>query len=103
MAVKKTKTEEVVAEQVEIETPAIEEPVMAEERVEEKKTVTVEVDPTATEKSVRKEGNVRVRMRVDHKCNIAMVRYDLKKGETYTVPENVKKILDSRGLLAPLN
>ena len=102
MAVKKTKTEEIVAEQVEVETP-VEEIAETEEKVEDKKTATVEVDPTVTEKSVRKEGNVKIRMRVDHKCNIAMVRYDLKKGEVYTVPENVKKILDKRGFLAPLN
>ena len=104
MAVKKTKTEEIIAEQVEVETPVEEVAETEEKKVEDNKnTATVEVDPTVTEKSVRKEGNVKIRMRVDHKCNIAMVRYDLKKGEVYTVPENVKKILDKRGFLAPLN
>lgn len=101
MAVKKAKTEEVAVEVVEVETPVFETEAEVEEVVEKK--ATVEVDPTATEKSVRKEGNVRIRMREDHRCVIAMVRYDLKKGETYTVPENVKTILDDRGLLAPLN
>lgn len=100
MAVKKTKTEAEVVEQVEIETPVVE---AVEENKVEEKTLDVEVDPEATEKSVRKEGNVRIRMREDHKCCIAMVRYDLKKGQTYNVPENVKTILDKRGLLAPLN
>ena len=63
----------------------------------------IEVDPEATSKSVRKPGNVRIKMRENHKCTIATVRYDFKKGECYHVPENVKRILDEHGLLAPLN
>lgn len=74
------------------------------ETVDEVKTKDeIEVDPEATSKSVRKPGNVRIKMREDHKCTIAMVRYDFKKGECYHVPENVKRILDEHGLLAPLN
>ena len=41
-------------------------------------------------------------MRVDHKCCIAMERYDLVAGKTYVVPRNVKNILNKAGLLAPL-
>ena len=52
--------------------------------------------------SNRPNGSVKIRMRVDHKCCIAMERYDLKAGKTYTVPENVKRILNNAGLLAPL-
>lgn len=63
----------------------------------------LEVDVKANEDSVRKEGLVRVRMREDHKCIIAMEKYDLKKGQCYNVPENVKRILSEHGLLAPLN
>ena len=46
--------------------------------------------------------NVKIRMRVDHKCVIAMERYDLKAGSVYNVPANVKRILNDAGLLAPL-
>lgn len=80
---------------VEVETPEVEIP---EVEVEEPK---VEVDTKATE-TKRTEGTVKIRMRVDHKCCIAMERYDLKEGKTYIVPENVKTILNKAGLLAPL-
>lgn len=63
---------------------------------------TVEVNTDAITSSVRKEGNVRIRMREDHRCFIGGSRYNLIKGHTYDVPENVKTILDKRGLLAPL-
>lgn len=46
--------------------------------------------------------NVKIRMRVDHRCSIGTVRYDLKAGKTYNVPENVKRILNDAGLLSPL-
>ena len=63
----------------------------------------IEVD---TEAITVKEDNqpkiARIRMRVDHKCCVAMERYDLKAGKTYNVPENVKDILNKAGLLAPL-
>lgn len=100
MAVKKKVAEEVV------ETVEVELSTEAKENVKSEAVdiaSEVEVDVTATEKSVRKEGNVKIRMREDHRCTIAMVRYDLKKGQSYNVPENVKRILGERGLLAPLN
>lgn len=86
-------TEEQVEEAVEVE---IEIPTKVE--VEEPK-VDVEVNTQSTN---RPSGNAKIRMRVDHKCCIAMERYDLKAGKTYTVPENVKRILNKAGLLAPL-
>lgn len=49
-----------------------------------------------------KEQNVRVRLRVNHRCCIAMERYDFKAGQTYVVPPNVKRILSERGLLSAL-
>ena len=94
-----------VEEQVEVEdtveTPEVEIP---EVDVEEKKEdePKVEVDQTAPDTANRPNGKVKIRMRVDHKCCIAMERYDLKAGKTYTVPENVKKVLNKAGLLAPL-
>ncbi len=109
MAVKKSKKEEAVEvtvdvkeegvevtpEVVEVETPQVE--------VEEPKQ-DVEVDAKVAEvkASDRPKGTVKIRMRVDHKCCIAMERYDLKAGKVYTVPENVKNILNKAGLLAPL-
>lgn len=93
-----------VEEQVEVEdtveTPEVEIPeVDVEEKKDEPK---VEVDQTAPDTANRPNGKVKIRMRVDHKCTIAMERYDLKAGKTYTVPENVKRILNNAGLLAPL-
>ena len=49
-----------------------------------------------------KQEKVRIRMREDHQCTIAMVRYSFKKGRCYDVPPNVKNILNKRGLLDPL-
>ena len=127
MAVKKANkaTEDVKVETPEVETPeveveAVETPVeqhvevedtvetpeveIPEVDVEEKKEdePKVEVDQTAPDTANRPNGKVKIRMRVDHKCTIAMERYDLKAGKTYTVPENVKRILNNAGLLAPL-
>ena len=91
MAVKKAK--EVVEETpvVEVEVPEVE--VVAEPEVE------VVAQPV---KAKRPEGNVKICMRVDHKCTVAMEVYDLKQGKVYNVPENVKRILNDAGLLAPL-
>ena len=82
--------------------------------VEVKETVEVEIPETPVADVVvdtesakvntgnKPNGNVKIRMRTDHKCCIAMERYDLKAGKTYVVPENVKRILNKAGLLAPL-
>lgn len=108
MAVKKSKNVEDVVVEVANPVETVDEvinsavdAVDAVETVETKEEI--EVDPEAVSKSVRKPGNVRIKMRENHKCTIAMVRYDFKKGECYHVPENVKRILDEHGLLAPLN
>ena len=104
MAVKKvdTKATEVKEEvKVEVEVPEVE--IETPEVVEEPKA-DVEVDAKSAEvnPNSRPNGSVKIRMRVDHKCCIAMERYDLKAGKTYVVPENVKRILNKAGLLAPL-
>ena len=64
----------------------------------------VEVDTESAEVNTanKPNGKVKIRMRVDHKCCIAMERYDLKAGKTYVVPTNVKNILNKAGLLSPL-
>lgn len=49
------------------------------------------------------EGNVRIRMREDYSCCIAMERYEFKKNKCYTVPKNVKRVLNRAGLLIPLS
>lgn len=87
--------ESVNVESVEVE---IEEP---KEQPKEEPSVEVSED-TTVDTSKKPEGSVKIRMRVDHKCCIAMERYDLKEGKTYVVPENVKRILNNAGLLAPL-
>ena len=93
-----------IVEEVNVELPVKEEIVEettfgAEEVSVENK---VEVDVNAHTTSHRTEGNVKIKMRTNHRCTIAMERYDLKAGQTYVVPENVKKILNEAGLLAPL-
>ena len=116
MAVKKanTKATKEVAVEVEetVETVEVEEiETVVEEtpeveveipEVTEEPKVDVEMEKAEVKESNRPNGNVKIRMRVDHKCCIAMERYDLKAGKTYTVPENVKKVLNKAGLLAPL-
>lgn len=62
----------------------------------------IEIEPEEEEVEVSAEKMVRIRMRVDHNCCIAMERYNLKAGEYYNVPSNVKDILNRAGLLSPL-
>lgn len=118
MAVKKTSKEQKPVEVVEVqETPVVDtEPVEEETPVEETPAVEVETPEVEVEEpevkvdvekaevnvSNKPSGNVKIRMRTDHKCCIAMERYDLKAGKTYVVPVNVKNILNRAGLLAPL-
>lgn len=102
-----TENEEVVedttVETQETETPEVE---ITEVEVETPNSVEadIEVDTKSAEVNTNNKpnGNVKIRMRVDHKCCIAMERYDLKAGKTYVVPSNVKNILNKAGLLAPL-
>lgn len=128
MAVKKTSKEQKPVEVVEVqETPVVDtEPVEEEVSVEipveeetpveetpavevetpeveiEEPEVKVDVEKAEVNVSNKPSGNVKIRMRTDHKCCIAMERYDLKAGKTYVVPVNVKNILNRAGLLAPL-
>jgi len=109
--VAEAKTEEVVTENTEevteteagvenaetVQTPEVE---VADEEPEVKEDDVVVEAKTEAKKP---NGKVKIRMRVDHKCCIAMERYDLKAGKTYEVPRNVKNILNKAGLLAPLN
>jgi hypothetical protein len=113
MAIKKTdKIEKTGLEKkVEVEIPVDEKKPTVEvenpktEETEKKVETTLEVDTSKAKIDEKKEpeANVKIRMREDHRCTIAMVRYDFKKGKLYTVPVNVKRILNNAGLLAPLN
>lgn len=63
----------------------------------------VDVDLSAkVDEHKKPEERVKIRLRVDHSCCIAMEYYDFKAGKVYTVPKNVKKILNRAGLLSPL-
>lgn len=93
-----TKVEEVKEEVVEPEIPEVEIP---EVKVEEPK-VEVDIKSAEVKDCNRPNSGVKIRMRVDHSCTIAMERYDLKAGKTYIVPANVKRILNNAGLLSPL-
>lgn len=66
----------------------------------EKKEDEVTVKPTETVS--KKAQMVKIRMRTNHKCFIGGEWYYLNEGKCYNVPENVKRILDGAGLLAPL-
>ena len=105
---KTTEVEVVKEDVIDVTVPEVEEKTEVEtttpevEIPEVKTDVDVDVKSAEVKESNRPNGNVKIRMRVDHKCCIAMERYDLKAGKTYTVPENVKEILNRAGLLAPL-
>ena len=64
--------------------------------------VDVEVAPTGVDEKKKPEERVKIRLRVDHNCCIAMEFYEFKANKVYTVPKNVKRILNRAGLLAPL-
>ena len=46
--------------------------------------------------------NVKIKLRVNHKCHIGADNYNFIAGKIYTVPENVKRILQEAGLLSAL-
>ena len=111
--VEETNTTEVetdVVEEAEVDTTEVEadttevdvETAVEVETEVEKADVEVDTKSAEVSSNSRTSGNVKIKMRVDHKCCIAMERYDLKAGKTYVVPENVKRILNKAGLLAPL-
>ena len=100
MAMKKKNIVEEVNVELPVKEDIVEETTLGAEEVSVENKVEVDVNAHTT--SHRTEGNVKIKMRTNHRCTIAMERYDLKAGQTYVVPENVKKILNEAGLLAPL-
>lgn len=112
MAVKKVKetkaTEEVVVDNKEVvKEPEVldvqETPVVEIEEPKEEPKIEVEEEAKVVDTTKKPKTDVKIKMREDHRCTVAMETYDLKKGKTYTVPRNVKNILNKAGLLAPLN
>lgn len=112
---RKKKAEEVKVEEpvvAEVEEEVTEEPVEEEvetvdipEEPEKKDDVVVDTESLKVDEEKipeEPEKKVKIRMRVDHNCTIAMENYDLKQGKTYDVPKDVKRILEEAGLLAPL-
>ena len=84
------------------ETPEVEIPEVETEAPSDTNGVEVETSNAEVDLDNKPSGKVKIRMRCDHKCCIAMERYDLKEGKTYIVPANVKNILNKAGYLAPL-
>lgn len=100
-----------VPENVKVETPEeSEKEITAPEQETPEVDVTVpdveepevSVDTSSIDDSKKPENMVKVRMRTDHKCTIGGELYQLESGKVYTVPENVKRILNKAGLLSPL-
>ena len=86
---KETTAPEQETPEVDVTVPDVEEP-------------EVSVDTSSVDDSKKPENMVKVRMRTDHKCTIGGELYQLESGKVYTVPENVKRILNKAGLLSPL-
>lgn len=77
---------------------------VAEAPVKEKKEYVspkLEID-SGVDTTKKPEERVKIRLRQDHRCSIAMEHYDFKAGKVYLVPRNVKSILNRAGLLSPL-
>lgn len=108
----KTKANE-ATEEVKIETPDVQPEVSVEVP-----DVTVEVPentvaPTETENgdevvaeapevNAVPDKKVKVKLIKDHKCHIGIENYHFIAGKVYTVPQNVKSILQKAGLLTAL-
>lgn len=80
--------------EVEVETVEVEIP--------ENSGVEIDTENTKVDTAKKPDGFVKIRMRIDHKCYVGDTMYDLKKGQTYTVPHSVKLRLNKAGLLLPL-
>lgn len=63
----------------------------------------VESDTAEFVPEQKEEAKVKVRLNADYRGCIGGVRYYLEKDHTYTVDENLKRILNKSGLLKPLS
>lgn len=92
--------EDIIPETVEEEAPTTD--VVEIPEVEEEEKVSVDMTAKPEKKKAVVSKDVKIRLRVDHSCCIAKVHYTFKANGVYTVPKNVKTILNRAGLLAPL-
>lgn len=93
---------EIDGEQINLDEAPTEQENSLLEKVVKGETPKVEVDQSAFDEARKPKENVKIRLRTDHSCNIGTERYDFKAGKVYTVPKNVKRILNRAGLLSPL-
>lgn len=106
-ALEETKNAPVVPEVVEETVPDfVEEDVsetaeVAEESVEEKNTLENFLKEEAEKPPVSGK-LVKIKLNKNHRCNIGKVQYSFVKGEIYSVPLNVKNVLDRGGYLSAL-
>lgn len=100
-----TSTEEVTSpteEAVEETVEKIEE-VSEPEIVEEENTLENFLKEEAEKENNKPLGKtVKVKLRENHHCTIAKTRYDFVAGVIYSVPQNVKDILDRGGYLTAI-
>lgn len=85
-------TNNVTMDVAEEETPVQDTGVTIEGLEEQEKKTVAPIPPKS----------VKIKMAMSHRCNIGGTVYNLEKGKTYVVPENVKHILSKSGLLLPL-
>lgn len=86
------------------ETEEVKEEVVVEENVEEKKDSEddIVVDSASGVTLTANDKKYKVRLRSNHSCHIGGETYHFKKGETYNVSGDVKRILASADLLSNL-
>lgn len=86
--------------EVDVTSPSQQLQQMASDETAPKVNVTVSADSVDTFKMPKQ--NVKIRLRSNHSCTIGKESYEFKAGKVYTVPKNVKKVLNRAGLLSPL-
>ena len=96
-SVKDNSVEEMV-EEVAVED-VIEEPIDEEDDVDE---VVIDKKNLSIKEISSGEQDVKIRMNKNHRMCVAGVNYCLEKDKIYTVPKNVKFILNKAGFLSPL-
>lgn len=106
---KPKKIEEVVADTVVVSRDAVDVPKKVEtlEELDVAILSNSDVDEVVIEEEtivLVDEKKVKIRMKKDHKCNIGGQLYNLKEDKTYSVPPNVRRILEKSplDLLKPL-
>lgn len=98
-----TSPEEAVEDTVEETVEAVDEEVSEPETVEEENTLENFLKEEAEKENNKPSGKtVKIKLRENHHCTIAKTRYDFVAGVIYSVPQNVKDILDRGGYLTAI-